>query len=950
MYTALLLLLIAFGAFLVITGLRSRGGARVVGGVLVGVFTFAFFSFLGFWGEMLWFDALGYGQRFWTVILAKTATALAGVVAGGLLVSLLRAGVPREHRRTRFWSRLLGGFLGGMWGLVHWDTVLRYARRVSTGVTDPILGRDAGFYLFTLPFYDAVYILAVMLTVTALGAVFISLFVRLRGGELAFAERSSSGQPAPGQVRSLYVSAAVLVFLLAAGKYLSRFHLMYSTWGAVSGPGWTDVNIRLPAYSVAIVLTLAVGLVLLIGPLRRRVLPSGTSTGRTSRRGHIAALGAAGGAVIGVWFITLTVVPSLFQWLRVEPNEITFEAPYIAHNIEFTRRGFRLHEVEEREFPASQAFTEQVVQRNKNLFSNIRLWDWRALEAVYQQFQEIRLYYEFVDVDIDRYTIGDSYRQVMVSARELNLDNLPKQSQTFVNRRFKYTHGNGITLTTVSEFTPEGLPNLLVKDVPPSSTYPGLAVEVPQIYYGELTRSHVIVNTKEAEFDYPKGEENAYIHYPGTGGVLLRGLWRKFLYGWKFDGTRFFLSGYPTSESRVLFHREINERIKAIAPFLHIDDDPYIVLADGRLYWIVDAYTTSRYYPYSEPFASGDAVRYRRVGGRRGVRTEAASYLEGINYIRNSVKAVIDAFNGTVDFYVFEPDDPVIRVWQKIFPDLFKPRGDMPASLLAHVRYPADMLLVQGLVYAKYHMSDPAVFYNQEDLWVRATEKYYDRVQPVEPYYIMWELPDSDESDFVLMLPFTPKNRQVLIGWIAGMCDRENYGRFLAYKFPKERRVLGPQQVETKIDQDPHLSGQLTLWDQRGSNVIRGNVLAIPIEETLLYVEPIYLRAETAAYPELRLVALMHGDNLSYGQTFEEALEGLLRGQPTPIGGREDRMKGATVQTLARRADEAFEDYLRLLGEKRFKEASDAMQNLQDALEELLQRTSLTDSVPQPGA
>ncbi|MDZ7721512.1 MAG: UPF0182 family protein [candidate division KSB1 bacterium] len=627
----------------------------------------------------------------------------------------------------------------------------------------------------------------------------------------------------------------------------------------------------------------------------------------------------------------------------MEPNEITFERPFIENNIEYTRKAFDLEKVEEREFPADEQFTQNMVQEDQDLFDNIRLWDYRALDAVYKQFQEIRLYYEFFDVDIDRYRFQDQYKQVMVSARELQVNNLPQQSQTFVNRRFKYTHGNGITLTTVSDFTTEGLPNLLIQDIPPKSKYPELDVKQPRIYYGELSSSHVVVNSEEAEFDFPSGEENKYTHYSGKGGVPFKNAWRKFLFGWKFDGTRLFLSSYPNAKSRMMFHRNIRERVQTLAPFLKLDKDPYIVLADnGRLYWIIDAYTTSERYPYSEKFANTEYLT--STGGRntRMMPSPVDDQFRGANYIRNSVKVVVDAYHGSVDFYVFDEEDPVLQVWRNIFPDLFSPRQEMPSNLDQHIRYPADMLLIQGLVYAKYHMTDPTVFYNQEDLWVRATEKYYNRVQPVEPYYIMWEPPGSDIPEYSLILPFTPKNRQVMIGWIAGLCDGENYGRFLSYKFPKEKRVLGPQQVETKIDQDSYLSGQLSLWDQRGSSVIRGNVLAIPLKETLIYVEPIYLKAETAAYPELRLVAVMHNDNLSYAETFEKALRGLFQEVSPETGPGAETALTASFEELVQQANQEFNDYLQKNADKQFRQAADALQNLQTTLEELKDRAEAT--------
>ncbi|MGA1875363.1 MAG: UPF0182 family protein, partial [bacterium] len=744
--------------------------------------------------------------------------------------------------------------------------------------------------------------------------------------------------------RSLYFSAAGLIFVLAWGKFLSRYHLMYSPWGAVSGPGWTDARIRLPAYNFTVVLMILLGLALLIPSLRNRMTGWLERKNIRKEQSPLILLVTLGLFILIVWSLAFIVVPGLFQWLVVEPNEITFEKPYISHNIHFTRAGFHLDNVEEREYPAAEVFTPEMVQKNQHLFANIRLWDQRALDAVYRQFQEIRLYYEFFDVDIDRYRYGNTYRQVMISAREMELSNLPEKSQTFVNQRFKYTHGYGLTLAPVNEFTSNGLPNLLIKDIPPRSMYPELEVKYPQIYYGELTRTPVVVNSREEEFDYPRGEENVYIRYAGKGGIPVSSFFRKFLFGWMFDGTRFLFSGYPTPESRIMFNRRIQERVKLLAPFIRFDDDPYIVLIDGKLFWIIDGYLTSRYFPYSEPFSSREIIDYREGGRTRSLTTPVGRHLSGVNYIRNSVKAVVDAFNGSVDFYVFDTEDPLIQTWRKIFPDLFKDKEELPAGLLAHIRYPKDMLLAQGLVYAKYHMNDPTVFYNQEDLWIRATEKYYDRVQPVEPYYVMWEPPGTDKPEFILMLPFTPKGRQVLIGWIAGMCDPENYGRFLAFKFPKEKRILGPQQVETKIDQDRFLSGQLTLWDQRGSRVIRGNVLAIPIEDTLLYIEPVYLQAETAAYPELRLVAVMHGDYLSYAQTFGEALAGLFeKAAPegpqveAPVPGR------AGMKELILKANQAFEDYVRLLGEKRFHEAGQALESLEGALQKLREQPAAVE-------
>jgi hypothetical protein len=675
------------------------------------------------------------------------------------------------------------------------------------------------------------------------------------------------------------------------------------------------------------------------------------------------AVGLPIGSLAAIWALALLAAPALVQWLVVSPNEISRERPYLAHSIRFTRQGFDLEKVENRHFPVRDELTREVVEENREVLSEVRLWDPGALEAVYEQFQEIRLYYEMTALDIDRYRFGGQYRQVMVSARELKQENLPAASQTFVNRRFKYTHGHGVVLSPVSEFTHEGLPNLLVKNIPPQSAFPGLAVSRPEIYYGELTWPHVVVNSREPEFDYPSGDENVYTRYQGTGGVPLSNLWRKFLYGWKFDGTRFLLSSYPTKESRVLFHREIHERVRLLAPFLEFDRDPYIVIDGGRLYWIMDAYTTSGYYPYSETFFSeerieADARRGREADARRGrgegpprdTVPEMVRDLAGVNYVRNAVKAVVDAYHGSVTFYVFAPDDPIVRTWARIFPGLFRDQGEMPAGLRAHVRYPEGFLLAQGLVYSKYHMTDPEVLYKQEDLWVRATERYYDEIRPVDPYYVMWRPPPGEAAgagrqegaEFVLMMPFTPKGRHVLIGWIAGLCDGENYGRLVAYQFPKEKRVIGTLQVDTKIEQDPNLKAQLTLWDQRGARVIRGNVLVLPIGETLLYVEPIFIQADAAAYPELRVVVLMHRERMAYAPTFAQALKGLL-GEAPPAAVEPERRP---PEGLARQASEAFQRYLRLQGEQRFIEAARELETLGAALEQLAAGTEGAPAAP----
>lgn len=939
MYTAVITLLILISAFLVVKGFTKNKKYLIVFGISLIIFTSLFFGMLDFWGEMLWFNSLGYGERFWVLILAKYGLAIGMAVLSALVLFSVAKSVPEKKKYTTSLAVIVGIIFGVGWGTQNWDIFLKYINSVSAGISDPILNMDAGFYLFKLPFYESIISYLILLSIASF-LLLLSPFIRgeyFKSVELSAKKIEEKSEKKI--VTCLYVNTAAFLILLAVDKFLARYFLLYSELGAVDGPGWTDENILLPAYWIAIIITLVFGVLISIPNVRNKVISFWSKWKWDKVKLNLVSIGSMFAALFFTWFVVLTLIPVLFQWLRVEPNEITFEEPYIANNIEFTRYGFNLHKLEEREYPVKREVSSNIIQENENLFENVRLWDWRALDAVYKQFQEIRLYYEFDDVDVDRYHINDDYKQVMVSAREMEVNNLPPQSQTFVNKRFKYTHGYGITLTKVSEFTPQGLPNLLIKDIPPVAEYKSFQIDIPQIYYGELSNDHVIVNSTEEEFDYPKGEENIYIQYPGKGGVQISNLWRKFLFGYKFDGTQLFLSSYPKDSSRIMFHRNVSERVKILAPFLKLDDDPYITLVNGKLYWILDAYTVSQNFPYSESYNSSETIEYKEGKTKRRLVTETGRQFDGINYIRNSVKVVVDAFEGSVDFYIYDENDPIIKVWDSIFAGLFKTKNEMPEGIKKHVRYPADFLLIQGLVYAKYHMNDPTVFYNQEDLWMRATEKYYNNVQPVEPYYIMWQLPESDKTEFVLILPFTPKNRQVMIGWIAGMSDDDNYGRFLAYKFPKEKRILGPQQVETKIDQDRFLSGQLTLWDQRGSNVIRGNVLAIPIEESLFYVEPIYLQAETAAYPELRLVVVMHNDNLSYADTFTEALTGIFDEVKTKITAESDGISGeespGTINENIINANEAFENYLNLMSKKEYQKAAGELEKLERYLKTL---------------
>lgn len=950
MFTIIFLLLLGGAALIFISGLKKKHTFQIATGLFLVLAVFLFFQILGFWGEMLWFENLGYVDRFWFLELAQYGFAFAGLLVGVFVVWLLLTGLPAGRRWLRYIAMAFGGVFAMLWGFANWAVVLLFINQVPTSVVDPIFEMPTSFYFFTLPFYKA--ILGLLFVLNGISVIAALMYVFVAPGmwrQFKWNQNIFTGYAPPAVYDPLFRTCGALLILLAISRYLSRYELLFSGNGVVYGPGWTDVNVRLPMIWLVLGLSVLAGFVLLIPALRNRFKYWLQRRFKWISGNEFNFLVVIVSFLTVVWVVALGFIPGGFQNFKVKPNEISMEEPYIKNNIKFTRNGFNLHAIKERDFPAEDTFTREIVEENPEIFSNIRLWDYRALDAVYQQFQEFRLYYEFEDIDIDRYRYNGQYNQVMIAAREMEVNNLPVQSQTFVNKKFKYTHGFGVVMNNVSEFTASGLPELLIKNIPPVSKYPELTVEEPRIYYGEFADEYIVVNSAEEEFDFPQGDENAYTHYKGKGGVQIKNYWRQFLFAYKFNETKLLFSGYPREESRLMFHRSVRDRIERLAPFLLYDNDPYIVLADGKLHWMLDAYTISANFPYSQPFSTVEDVIIQEE--QRNVQTinRIGTTLGNVNYIRNSVKVTVDAYNGDVKFYIFDENDPLIQAWNKTFPGLLKPRGEMPETLLSHIRYPEDLLRIQGIVYAKYHMDDPAVFYNQEDLWVRATEKYFDRVQPVEPYYIMWKLPEEEALSFVLMMPFTPKKRQVLVGWLAGLCDPQNYGELIVYNFPKDQRVIGPQQVETKIDQDPELSSQLTLWDQRGSNVIRGNVLAIPVDKTMFYVEPIYLQAETAAYPELRLVVIMHNDAMAYAPTFEDALTKILiekNGEAIVETEKNYRIESDTtgiqrnpiVNQRIRAANQAFEDYLQFTGKKDFEKASEALKRLEENLKALEDR------------
>ena len=595
------------------------------------------------------------------------------------------------------------------------------------------------------------------------------------------------------------------------------------------------------------------------------------------------------------------MLPFVFQKFFVQPSELTLETPYLKNYIEFTRKAYQLDAIQETSYPALADLTPDVVARNQDTIQNIRLWDSRPLLQTYQQTQAIRLYYQFYNVDTDRYHLADGYHQVMLSARELSPE-LPAKAQTWVNQYLQFTHGYGVVMNFVSKTVGGGFPQYVLENVPAESAF-GLTITQPAIYYGQSMPGYRIVATGIKEFDYPKGNDNVYTSYSGKGGIPLDSVWKKLLFAWTKADVNIVLTSYLRPESRIQIHRDVRERVAQIAPFLRLDNDPYAVLSEGKLYWIQDAYTVSNYFPYANPErrAQYGTALEQSLGGpdAGGTEARATAAFDGLNYIRNSVKVVVDMYDGTVRFYIMDPKDPVLSVYRLAFPGVFNELSELSADLKKHLRYPENLFTVQADQYRTFHMTDPQVFYNREDLWTAPMEKYEGQAQPMQPYYILTKLPGSDQLEYLLMTPFTPQNRDNMISWMAARSDFPEYGKMLFYELPKEKLVYGPNQVEAMIDQNTTISQQLTLWNQQGSRVIRGKQIVTPIENSFLYVVPLYLRAEGTNFPQLKRVIAVAGDKVVMEPTLDEALNALFgTQQPLAVAaqGRATQTTGATAE------------------------------------------------------
>lgn len=816
----------------------------------------------GVYTDLLWFEEMGQPGVFWTRIGSWWATwAVFAAASFALLytnVLIARRFAPRVFalpidptaaqfdellRRARGsfephvrWvllggSALLAAGIGA--GLAaQWDVFRLALASVPFGIADPQFGRDVGFYVFEIP---ALRLVADWLFSTLLLTLVASAAVHLLDG--AIRPRARLEGFAPHVKAHLSVLAGLLVASKAFDYWLSIYELNLSPRGQVVGASYTDISAQLPALRILIIIALISAVVLVVNiRVRGWRLP-------------IVALGIWVGASVLVGGI----YPALVQQFRVDPNEVAVEAPFIERNIAATREAFAVDDVEVVPFPAAESLTAQDIADNVPTIENVRLWDPNVVVQSYKQLQEIRFYYDFSDVDIDRYTIDGDYRQVLVSPRELNVSELSGTAQTWVNQHLVYTHGYGAVVSPVNLSSRDGFPRFIVKDLPPA-TDTDLKIEQPRIYYGEQTSNYVIAPTDLTEFDYPVGDENATNNYDGQGGVPITSLLRRIAFALRFQSAKILLSEYVTGDTKLLFRRSINERVSTIAPWLYTDRDPYVAIVEGRLVWIIDGYTTSGMYPYSERMPTG------------------------VNYIRNSVKVTIDAYDGTTTLYAWDPD-PILEAWAEVFPGLIRPRDEMPEGVVEHLRYPEDLFQIQAEVYKTYHMLDPVVFYNKEDQWEFPGEDSADGA--MSPYYVMMRLPGESDEEFMLMQPFTPRNKDNMIGWMAARSDGEHYGSRVVYTFPKQKLVLGPEQVSARINQDPIISQQLSLWNQRGSRVIFGNQLVIPIEDSLVFIQPLYLQAEETAIPQLTRVIVASPESIAMEADLATALEKVF-GVPVP--------------------------------------------------------------------
>ncbi|HXW06780.1 MAG TPA: UPF0182 family protein [Vicinamibacterales bacterium] len=883
-------------------------------------------SMAEFYVDWLWYREVGYEQVFLRTLSARASIGLlTGLVAFAVLWVNLRLSLaalrrrefvittpegPRvitvETGRLRTLAYVLAGIVSVFIGLFsgsQWETWLYYIYATPFGRVDPVLGRDIGFYVFSLPMLNLLHGLAlttlVLATAGSLAGHVASGAVGLDPTQGFFATRSAR--------RHLAVLLAAVLAVLAFGAWLRVPDLLTSPSGVVTGATYVDVHARMPAFRLLMVAAILGAALALYQATVPRFWPIGAAIGL------YAVVTFGGGAYAAI-----------IQRFVVGPNEQVRETPYIIHNIQATREAFALDQVDERPLSGEARLTRGDLDRNTSTIENVPLWNDQPLLDTFGQIQEIRTYYDFVSVDNDRYTINGRYRQIMLSARELNSSSLP--SRTWINERLTFTHGYGLTLGPVNEVTPEGLPVLFIRDLPPTSTV-DLKVSQPALYYGELSNDHVFVRTKTQEFDYPRGDDNVFTSYEGEGGVPMTGLFRRLMFALRFRSTDTFFSPNLTAESRVMMHRRIRDRVGRIAPFLTFDPDPYLAISNGRLIWIQDAYTTTHRYPYSSAVPGAN-----------------------VNYIRNAIKATVDGYHGTTTFHLLDANDPIARTISKVFPGLFRPIGEMPEDLRTRLRYPQMIFSIQAAMFATFHMTNPAVFYNREDQWEIPAFDVGGQSLRMEPYYTIMKLPGEEGPEYIQMLPFTPRQKDNLAAWMVARSDGEHYGRLVAFQFPKQTVIFGPRQIAARISQDQVIAPQITLWNQQGSEVIQGTLLVIPIESSLIYIRPLYLRAAGGRIPELKRVIVAHQNQIVMEETLDEALDRLFPtdGGPRPATPTQPEQlepaeaqppaAGGAVDVLAQRAREHYERAIRAQREGNWAQYGEEIRRLGEILEQMSRR------------
>lgn len=881
-------------------GRGSRIAALVIMIIVVAFVIVA--ALVGFLTDFLWFRELGYTSVFWKQLKTELEIGIPVFVFTALLVRLylrsLRNGYFREIQSHEIPDlkrlKLISWGLSGIFAILvaiyaardMWMNFLQFTHSTSFSLKDPIFGMDIGFYVFKLEFLGKLNNLAIgiIIGVVLLTVLYYGILMTVRTpdffegdpdqsvGEddftrarhensIPFGRKNSPGEEFirtftsrggrgerpeinKGNFRHLMSIASgkltilgvIFYIMIAVDFFLNQFDLLHAHTGTVYGAGFTDVNITLLMYRVIMAAAIVAAVTFVIH----------------MRRKEYRKLLRAPAAIVIIGIVGV-IAGLLVQSLVVSPDEINKESRYLKNNITYTQHAYGLDNVKVESFPANASLDQAAINENSQTIGNIRINDYEPVQDFYNQTQSIRQYYEFHDVDIDRYNINGQETQTYLSPREINES---KISDTWLNKHLKYTHGYGAAVSQVDKVTASGQPDVLVKNIPPDSSVEELKINRPEIYFGELTNDYAVVDTNEKEFDYPDGNNNKYTTYKGNAGIRLTPF-NRILFSMREGSMQLLVSSNVTSKSRIIVNRNIEDRVKKIMPYLKYESDPYMTVVDGKLYWIIDAYTTSSYYPYSEPY-SGE------VGST--------------NYIRNSIKVTIDAYNGDVKFYVIDKDDPIAQTYQKIYPELFKSYDKMPEGLREHVRYPNNMFKIQASVYEKYHMSQVKVFYQKEDLWDIAHQIYGTEEKQMDPSYYIFKLPGESSEEFINMVPFTPKSKQNMTALMMARNDGDNYGQLLVYKFPKSKTVYGPMQIEAQIDQNTEISKEFSLWNSSGSTYRRGDLFVIPINDSLMYVEPVYLEASNQAIPEVKRVIVAYGDRISYSSTLDEALEDLFGG------------------------------------------------------------------------